>query len=141
MDKDFEKKVKIAEKFTRNILKLIRFAETKQKKNTGELDHIKNLITISKQTLSIFEVIDRCKLKFCKVSKYIQDRNEDYFVTADFSEFIKKDERQRFLETIVQKIRDARHIMTQKEKDDTWELLNEMLLQVTRYMLLNNEYA
>ena len=130
-------KLKLGDKFNREISKLVRFADTKFSNNI-EIDRLKRLIKIGKDTDPVL-LIEECSINFTKFSEYINNENEDFFLQYEFEEEINdmNEEDHSFLNNIVKLFKSKFCEFSKAEKKEIWKLLKMMLEDVEQYEKIN----
>ena len=86
-----------------------------------------------------FMLIDRSKKNMWEHRLKIVERNEDYFKNYDASKHWKPDHNYKVLKGIEDFVRANLEKMNQKEKDQIWNIINEMLELIIKYMELLGE--
>jgi hypothetical protein len=87
------------------------------------------------------EIFERCKDKFYAARVQIVERNADFFISHDYSDVIKRDFRQRFLESIIESILFLwKRKLSDAEKDELWEKIQSILMLILRYKKMVREY-
>lgn len=82
------------------------------------------------------EEFERIKDKFWVAREFIMNKDDKFFLERDYSDVIKRDENQHFLETIVECVCVSWKTLTDDEKLATWKILREILLLITEYKLI-----
>lgn len=130
---------KVLDEFHKCIFKILKCVDDKLSNNI-EVDRLKRLVRIARDE-SPFEIIDRCKNKIWDSREHIINKNEEYFLKNSFDKYIKKDENQMFIQSLVQLFRDNHDQLTAQEKNYIWGLNLKMLNCVTEYKILTGDYV
>lgn len=100
-----------------------------------EISHVMRLINV----LPNDEIFIRSKDKIWFARKHILQKNIDWFLKRDYSANIKKDHKQRMIETLIRLIRSQWSSLTEEEKEMYWDLGLEILGLVAKFKKLANE--
>lgn len=137
--KVIDKKLAICDIFNKQVFNIFKLASNKAP-NNPDIDRLKRIISYCRETWPPF-MIERCKDKIWSVRKQIIDKDEDYFLNRKYDEFIKKDENQRFIETLIEMVQDSSSHLSKEEKEYIWSCVNTMLQNCLDYKLLTGDHS
>lgn len=100
-----------------------------------ELDRLMRLINMCPKD----EIFIRSKDKIWHARYHILDRDTDWFLKRDYSANIKKDQKQRMIETLIRMIQGRWKKLSDDEKELYWEKAFEILNLVAKFKKLTNE--
>ena len=118
-----------------NKLIMLCLRQTKDEYELVELDCIKRIVNLAPAD----ERFLRSKDKVWAVRQHIQDKNEKYFMTKDYSHLIKKDRNQSMLETIMAIAKNGFAKLSAAEKDKYWKIGNDLVSLIEAFKKLTNE--
>lgn len=100
-----------------------------------ELDRVMRLINMCPKD----ELFIRIKDKIWHARYHILDRDSNWFLNRDYSSNIKKDQKQRMIETIIRMIQNKWKKMSEEEHELYWKQAFEMLNLVAKFKKLTSE--
>lgn len=101
-----------------------------------ELDRIMRLINMCPKD----ELFIRSKDKIWHARYHLLNKDADWFLNRDYSSSIKKDHKQRMIETLIRMIQSKWKKMSENEQELYWQQAFEMLNLVAKFKKLTNEY-
>ncbi len=130
----------ICDGYTNHIKNLINLGKRKLNPKTdedelAEIAHLMRLLNM----LPKEEIFIRSKDKIWFARKHILQKNIDWFLNRDYSKNIKKDGKQRMIETLIRIIRGQWVSLSEEEKEIYWDKGLEILGLVARFKKLANE--
>jgi hypothetical protein len=141
MDSKEDKQKKISEiihDFHSQIAKVLKVIDSKLPGDI-EVDRLKRLIRIARDEEPLL-IINKCKNKIWDSREQIVGKNEDYFLTKEYDEYIKKDGNQMFIEGLIGLFKQSHHLLSEKERDHVWKLNNQLLEDVIEYKLITDDF-
>ena len=123
-------RIKNAELFNRNIKKLMRIIYSKTGKNLStkaNINWLQNKIKIG-VSISVFEIIERCQDKIVGVTDHIKKKNVKFFLDRKYDEYIKQDDNQKFIVTIIELIQKGYPHLKEDEKKEIWGIAKQLLI-------------
>jgi hypothetical protein len=133
-----DKQLAIARSFNKQILNIFRVVDSKVEGNP-DIDRLKRLISMCRNVCPLF-MIERCKDKIWIDRDHILKENEDYFLNRKFDEYIKKDQNQRFIETLIEMVHDGYHLLSPSEKKCLWKYIKQMLQDCMEFKLTTGDF-
>ncbi len=100
-----------------------------------ELDRLMRLINMCPKD----DLFIRSKDKIWHARYHILDRDAEWFMNRDYGSLIKKDQKQRMIETMIRMIRSYWKKLNEDEHELYWEKAFEILNLVARFKKLTNE--
>jgi hypothetical protein len=76
--------------------------------------------------LNCFDIYNRCQKKVHDVRQYIRKRDDSYFLNRDYSAYIKKDDNENFILTIVSMIKTEWNSLDKPTKNCIWRIANRL---------------
>lgn len=127
----------IISKFNKSMSKIINLVDSKIKDNSRyvqEMNRLKNIIKLAK-AIGPETIIERCKDKICAVeaSTAIQERNAKFFLERKYDDYVKKDENQIFIETLIQMVKNGYPRLSDNEKIFCWKHADMLLWCCANY--------
>ena len=142
MDPDNEKKKNdIIQQFSRYLSRLLKTANEIDNGNVT-LEWVTRVIRILRNENPPL-VLEKCIDKLWDNSEKIIARDKDFFLDNidDLNEkYIKKDERQEWIEGIVSHIKKKINVLSDDQTTDVWDSLNGMLENVIKYRILIGDF-
>jgi hypothetical protein len=102
----------------------------------AEIDHLLRIIAICPKE----EMFIRSKDKIWFARNKILKKNADWFLQRDYKANIKKDHKQRMIETLVNIVKTKYDILSPEEKEMFWNEAIRMLQLVTKFRQLTKDY-
>lgn len=130
----------ICDGYTRQIKKLLTVIKDSldPKEDEDELVQVEQISRIVNMCPKD-DLFIRSKDKIWHARKHILARNADWFLKRDYSKLIKKDQKQRMIETMIRMVQGLYSRLTKAEKDFYWDRGFEMLHLVARFKKLTGE--
>ena len=130
----------ICDGYTNKIKYLITLGKRKLSSKTDEdelieIDRLMRLINM----LPKDEIFIRSKDKIWFARNHIMQKNIDWFLKRDYSKNIKKDHKQRMIETLIRLIRNQWSSLSEDEKEVYWDTGLEILGLVAKFKKLAKE--
>jgi hypothetical protein len=138
-DKTNIERQRVAQSFNRKVSRFIRLANQKLP-NNPKIIQAENIITIAMNDI-VFKIIESCKDKIWSNRKSILNRDEAYFLTHNFEEYIQEDEDGRLARSVIQLVHTYYESLTPQEKEFVWEQSEEMLRDVCEYKKVIGDYV
>lgn len=131
----------ICDGYTQKIKGLVTYVKKSLNTKTDEdelieIDRIMRLINMCPKD----ELFIRSKDKIWHARYHILDRDSDWFLNRDYGSSIKKDHKQRMIETLIRLIQSKWKKMSDEEHELYWEKAFELLNLVARFKKLTNEH-
>ena len=131
----------ICDGYTQKIKGLVTYVKKSLSPKTDEdelveVDRIMRLINMCPKD----ELFIRSKDKIWHARYHILDRDSGWFLNRDYSASIKKDHKQRMIETLIRMIQGKWKKMSDEEQELYWEKAFELLNLVARFKKLTNEH-
>lgn len=120
---------------TINSLLVIARKRTKDEDDIVEIERLKRIVNL----VPVEELFLRSKDKIWAAREHICDKNAKWFLDRDYSNIIKRDHNQVFIETIVSLIKDQFDKTSKEDMDKYWEKAIILLRNVGRYKQLIGE--
>lgn len=124
--------------FHSGISKIFKIIDAKTPGNL-EIDRLKRLVRIARDEDPL-NIINKCKDKLWDSRERILERDQKFFMNNTFGQYIKKDENQMFIESMINLIQTNVDNLSAKEKDYIWKIIQGLLDQVTVYKILIGDY-
>lgn len=99
-----------------------------------ELDRLKRILGFTPKE----ELLIRCNNKIWAVRDHILKKNAEYFINKDYGSVIKKDRHQRFIESLIEIIRDNYGKLSLPEQEIYWKKGFTLLEIVARFRRATN---
>jgi len=129
---------KIIQDFHSQIAKTLKVVDSKLPNNI-EVDRLKRLVRIARDEEPLM-IINRCKDKIWDSREQILAENEDYFLSKEYDEYIKKDENQMFIEGLIGLFKQSHHLLSDKERAYVWKINKQLLNDVIQYKMLVGDH-
>jgi DNA mismatch repair ATPase MutL len=131
----------ICDGYTQKIKGLVTYVKKSLSPKTDEdelveVDRIMRLINMCPKD----ELFIRSKDKIWHARYHILDRDSSWFLNRNYSASIKKDHKQRMIETLIRMIQGKWKKMSDEEQELYWEKAFELLNLVARFKKLTNEH-
>lgn len=131
----------ICDGYTQKIKGLVTYVKKSLNPKTDEdelveIDRIMRLINMCPKD----EFFIRSKDKIWHARYHILDRDSSWFLNRNYSASIKKDHKQRMIETLIRMIQGKWKKMSDEEQELYWEKAFELLNLVARFKKLTNEH-
>jgi len=133
--KIIDNKLALADDFNHQLLLIIRTAESKLPSTTHEIKELMEIIKIAK-SIDPCILIDKCAPKIWSLRDAILKRDEKFLLDFNYSVYVKQDENQRFIETLIMLIKNGQSMLTTDEKKWVWDRIAKLLLDVIEYKKL-----
>jgi hypothetical protein len=136
-DKQIKEIHKIYDKFSQSINGLITTVRTyiTEEDEIVEIDRLKRIVGF----LSADERFLRCSEKIWSVRNYIINKDLKYFLDTDVSYAIKKDSKQRMIETLIEIVKDKFPTLSKEQQDIYWNKCVILLHCVAQFKKLTGE--
>ena len=139
MNSDHQKKVSVVlQTFSSDIAQLLKLVDNKLAGNL-EVDRLKRIIRIARDEEPLL-IINKCKDKIWDSREKILAEDEDFFVAKKFDEYIKKDDNQMFIESLIALFKSGFGSLSAKEKKFMWSIVQRLLETVAEYKILIGDY-
>lgn len=137
--KESERLVKVFQTFSNKIAALITLCSRTVKKEYDiiQIERIKRIIRLC----PLEEKLLRCKDKIFTVRDHIINRNADYFLNRDYSNYIKEDEKKEFINDIIDLIKRNYSQLKKEEQELYWPIGLELLKCVIEFMQITGEHS
>lgn len=109
--------------------------EEKDEEDMVELDRMARIVGLS----SADDIFIRSKDKIWLARDHILNKNAKWFIDKDYSQAIKKDHKQRMIETIVSIVKTKYMSLSQEEQDKYWNIAQRLLRIIASFKKLSGE--
>lgn len=118
-NKEIDEVNKLCTSFHQALVGLVTTARsfTKEDEELVEIDRIKRLLAILPQ----FEVFVRAQGRIWTFRNKIVDKDMDFFLGIDYSGAIKRDHKQRMIETIIEIVKEKFPKLPESERETFWQ--------------------
>ncbi len=119
-----------------NVLKICKKIEPEN----ADLDWLCKTLSLARDIDPLL-IINRSKDKIWTYREEIISENEDFFLKNKFSQFIKNDQNKNFMYSFIGLIKSKIKELSPAEKKLLWQLTKNLLVCVTKYKKVTNDYA
>jgi len=127
----------ILDEFHSVTFKIIKLAK-KLDPNNIEIEVLHKKLSLAK-SIDPLIIIDKCKDKIWFYRNEIINRDIDFFVKNKFSQFIKNDENKTFMYSLINMFKKKMMELSNAELKAVWDLINDLLVAVVKYLKIRNE--
>jgi hypothetical protein len=129
----------VVNEFHSIIFKLLKICK-KVEPNNIDIEWLQNKLSLARDVDPLL-IIDRCKDKLWTYRNEIIEKDIDFFLHNNFSQFVKNDENKTFLYTLLNLLKKGFLERSNEEKEFIWLLSKNLLSCVIRYKKLINDFA
>ena len=116
MDSDKQKKIStILDDFNRQVSRILKVAETKEKNNVDVIWVRKTISLIRQENPPL--MIEKCTDKIWDNREHIMKRDLDFFLKNSFGQYVKNDERKEWLTGLISMVQKKMVVLSDEEKN------------------------
>lgn len=130
--------IKITDEFNNTVFRILKICKHFEPNNI-DIEWLHKRLTYARTNDSLL-IMDRSKDKIWFYRNEILSRNLNFFMKNTFDGFIKDDDNKPFMYTLLNTIKKRIPDLSEKEKVDMWDLVNQLLVYVTMYKIRCGEH-
>ncbi len=128
----------IIDDFHRVVFKILKICK-KLEPNNVDVEWLQNKLSLARNVDPLL-IMSRSKDKIWTYRHEIMAKDTEFFMQNKFSQFVKNDENKTFMYTLINLIKKRFLELSQEEKNVIWDLANDLLVCVIKYMKITKEH-